>query len=134
MDARYSEFDDVVVRGPGLVSSKKAGDAIYKLARRHTLSVTELSRYSEYSGVVNGHPLTVSVFDRDPVADLQALRSAVAERESDLEWENWLARVESESGRDIPNLDSAYIAHRNGVTASDYALEVVARAAEMAGV
>jgi hypothetical protein len=53
---------------------------------------------------------------------------------TDLDWEKWLARVESESGRDIPNLDSAYIAHRNGVTASDYALEVVARAAEMAGV
>jgi hypothetical protein len=48
----------------------------------------------------------------------------------DLAWENWIARVESESGRDIPNLDSAYIAHRNGVTASDYALEVVARAGE----
>jgi hypothetical protein len=29
-----------------------------------------------------------------------------------------------------PNLDSAYIAHRSGVSASDYALEVVARAGE----
>jgi hypothetical protein len=47
-------------------------------------------------------------------------------------WEKWIEKVESESGRDIPNLDSAYIAHRNGVTASDYALEVVARAGELA--
>jgi hypothetical protein len=52
-----------------------------------------------------------------------------AEIAADLAWFNWLARVETESGRDIPNLDSAYIAHRNGVTASDYALEV-ARAGE----
>jgi hypothetical protein len=49
---------------------------------------------------------------------------------ADLAWLKWLDRVETESGRDIPNLDSAYIAHRNGVTASDYALEVVARAGE----
>jgi hypothetical protein len=51
---------------------------------------------------------------------------------SDIAWENWLARVETESRRDVLNLDSAYIAFRNGVTASDYALEVVARAGEIA--
>jgi hypothetical protein len=49
---------------------------------------------------------------------------------ADLAWEDWIDKVETKSGRDIPNLDSAYIAHRNGVTASDYALEVVARAGE----
>lgn len=49
-------------------------------------------------------------------------------------WLDWLARVETESGHDVLNLDFAYIAFRNGVTASDYALEVVARAAETAGV
>ena len=67
---------------------------------------------------------------RDSWAELDA--DILALGNSDRAWENWLARVESESGRDIPNLDSAYIAHRNGVTASDYALEVVARAGEVA--
>lgn len=43
----------------------------------------------------------------------------------DVACNNWIEKVESESGRDIPNLDSAYIAHRNGVTASDYALHLV---------
>jgi hypothetical protein len=67
---------------------------------------------------------------RDSWAELDA--DILALGNSDRAWENWIARVESESGRDIPNLDSAYIAHRNGVTASDYALEVVARAGELA--
>jgi hypothetical protein len=56
--------------------------------------------------------------------------SAHFETATDLAWNDWIEKVESESGCDIPNLDSAYIAHRNGVTASDYALEVVARAGE----
>jgi hypothetical protein len=49
----------------------------------------------------------------------------------DQAWLAWIERVEGLTGRDIPNLDSAYIAHRNGVTASDYALEAVARAGEL---
>jgi hypothetical protein len=49
---------------------------------------------------------------------------------ADLDWESWLARVETQSGRDVHNLDTAWIAFSNGQTASDYALEVVARAGE----
>jgi hypothetical protein len=67
---------------------------------------------------------------RDSWAEIDA--DILALCNSDRAWETWLARVESESGRDIPNLDSAYIAHRNGVSASDYALEVVARDGELA--
>jgi hypothetical protein len=52
---------------------------------------------------------------------------------ADIVWEAWLARVESESGLDVINIERAYIAFHNGQTASDYALEVVARAAETAG-
>lgn len=49
----------------------------------------------------------------------------------DLAWNDWLTRVETQSGRDVHNLDSAWIEFCNGQTASDYALEVVARAGEV---
>jgi hypothetical protein len=53
---------------------------------------------------------------------------------SDTAWLEWLMRVEAATGRDVNGyqLGHAYIAHRSGVTASDYALEVVARAGESA--
>lgn len=49
---------------------------------------------------------------------------------ADLDWENWLARVETESGREVHSLNCAWVAFNNGQTASDYALEVAARAGE----
>jgi hypothetical protein len=55
------------------------------------------------------------------------------ETPADLDWETFCERVETLSGCELDSaedFDSAYIAHRNGVTASDYALEVVARAGE----
>jgi hypothetical protein len=54
-----------------------AGKEIYRLAALHKLDHTELSRECKYTGVVNGQQICVSVFDRDPVADLNALRSAI---------------------------------------------------------
>lgn len=51
---------------------------------------------------------------------------------ADIAWLEWLLKVEAATGLDVNGyqLGHAYIAHRNGVTASDYALEVVARAGE----
>lgn len=45
-------------------------------------------------------------------------------------WDDWVEKVESQSGRNILNIERAFIAFHNGQTASDYALEVVARAGE----
>jgi hypothetical protein len=59
---------------------------------------------------------------------------AHSETAADLNWESFCERVETLSGRELDSaedFDSAYIAHRNGVSASDYALEVVARAGEV---
>jgi hypothetical protein len=72
-------------------------------------------------------------------ATLDAFCAPVATRNDDLEsshdaaWDQFCSHVETLSGRELnsaEDFDSAYIAHRNGVTASDYALEVVARAGE----
>lgn len=57
---------------------KAVGEEIFNLAQQHGLSHTELARHCEYSGAVNGREIIVSVFDRDPIADLHALRSALA--------------------------------------------------------
>lgn len=57
---------------------KAAGEEIFDLAQRHNLTNTEFFRRGEYSGAVNGREILVSVFDRDPIADLHALRSALA--------------------------------------------------------
>jgi hypothetical protein len=92
-------------------------------------------RYMTRAEHLEAHSIVKTPKRRSACRDRKAWAAAKAKLlATDLAWLKWLARVESESGRDIPNLDSAYIAHRNGVTASDYALEVVARAAEMAGV
>jgi hypothetical protein len=53
-----------------------------------------------------------------------------SETAADLAWEDWIDKAEFRLGHDIPNLDSAWIAFCDGQTASDYALEVVARAGE----
>lgn len=72
-----AEFDDVYWPSPNCSVSKKAGREILRLATKHNLSHTELSRHCEYTGVVNGKPICVSIFDRDALADLHALRIAI---------------------------------------------------------
>jgi hypothetical protein len=62
---------------------------------------------------------------------VESARMEGARPASDAEWESWLARAEGLADRSIYNLDSAYISFRKGVTASDYAVEVVARAGEL---
>lgn len=55
--------------------------------------------------------------------------------ETERAWDSFCEQVEISSRRELDSaddFDSAYIAFRNGVTASDYALEVVVRAAETA--
>lgn len=57
---------------------KAAGEEIYRLATLHNLDHVELARREcQYFGTVNGKEIRVSVFDRDPCADLAALRSAI---------------------------------------------------------
>lgn len=61
--------------------------------------------------------------------------STVREAERDSAWAEFCERVELAADRQFASAEDfrlAYIAHRNGVTASDYALEVVARAVEAA--
>jgi hypothetical protein len=80
--ANYSEFDDVTDRRPGWAGSKKAGLEIYRLATKYQLAHEELARREcQYFGVINGTPIRVSVFDRDVLADLAALRSAISDAE-----------------------------------------------------
>ena len=59
-------------------SDKKAGKEIYRLAKRYRLGHEEFYRRCEYFGIVNGQSIRIAVFDRDPAADLQALRSAIS--------------------------------------------------------
>jgi len=58
-------------------TDKKASRQIYRLAKIYGLEHVELARECQYFGIVNGHEIRVSVFDRDPVADLAAIRSAI---------------------------------------------------------
>lgn len=55
-----------------------ASNEIYRLAQLHGLEHVELARECQYHGTVNGRAICVSVFDRNPAADLEALRSALA--------------------------------------------------------
>ena len=82
MFASASEFEDVTFPFPGHSSSPKASREIKRLATKHNLQVTDLQRRSEYSGSVNGQPVCVSVYDRDVIADLAALRSAINRAEA----------------------------------------------------
>lgn len=60
---------------------KKAGEEIYSLAQRYGLTDIYAdapgSRRGEYVGTINGKPFTCTVFDREPVADLAAMKSAI---------------------------------------------------------
>lgn len=60
----------------------QAGKEISRLATLYGLTDlyadAPLARRGEYVGVVNGQQISCTVFDIDPVADLAALRSAIA--------------------------------------------------------
>jgi hypothetical protein len=76
------EFDDVTFPFPGYSSSPKAAREILRLATRYGLRVTDHGKRSDYSGSVNGQAICVSVYDRDVIADLAALRRAIEQAEA----------------------------------------------------
>jgi hypothetical protein len=74
----YAEFDDVDSSHYPWVISKKAVEAMWAIARPHSLGMTANPGGAEFNGRVDGIPFRCQIHDGDDIENLWALRFAIA--------------------------------------------------------